>query len=152
MKKYTQYGTLSIIIFIAILAPILIGLFYLNSYSPSEAIALKLVAIVLFVGLLTLYKLTIFISNNNLSFRFGVGWFGKTYQFSEIESCRPIKRSFMGGFGIHWLGSGWLYNVSGFKSIELQFKNSNSIVRIGTNRPEEICALIRKKLSNTIDS
>lgn len=41
------------------------------------------------------------------------------------------------------LPSGWLFNVSGLKAIELRFKHKTSVVRIGTNNPDEISQLIQ---------
>jgi hypothetical protein len=40
------------------------------------------------------------------------------------------------------LSNGWLYSVSGLKAIELQFKNRKSVIRIGTDNPEEIADLV----------
>jgi hypothetical protein len=40
---------------------------------------------------------------------------------------------------------GWLYNVSGFQSIELTFKNNSKTIRIGTDVPEMICAELKTK-------
>ena len=46
------------------------------------------------------------------------------------------------------LPNGWLYNVSGLKSIELSFKDRFSTIRIGTNRPDEISDYITRLINN----
>lgn len=91
------------------------------------------------------------IDKTTISFTFGIGWFGRSYKFSEIQSCKPVRNPWLAGIGIRWMGNGWLYNVSGLKAIELIFKNKKSVVRIGAGIPDEICTLVRKKLSDTTD-
>lgn len=44
--------------------------------------------------------------------------------------------------------NGWLYNVSGLKAIELRFKHKISVVRIGTNNPDEISQLIQSLIGS----
>ena len=67
---------------------------------------------------------------------------GKSYNLSEIESCKPVKNSFLYGWGFHKIPKGWLYNVSGFNAVELIFKNTGKRIRIGTNKPDEITEII----------
>ena len=78
-----------------------------------------------------------------MSFKLGIGLISKSYNISNLKSCKPVTNSPLNGIGIRMLPNGWLYNVTGLKAIELQFKNKKSIVRIGTNRPEEICELVQ---------
>lgn len=146
-KKFTQLGTICIAVFLPILIIEGIVLFKLGVSHDPKFIILCLVWLLLFLCLLTFYKMAITIDNHSIFFKFGIGWFGKTYPLSEIESCEAVKNPILVGIGIRYLGNGWLYNVSGLKAIELRFKNKNSIVRIGTNKPEEICEVIRKKLT-----
>lgn len=148
MKKYTQIGTISIAVFIPLLLIFIIRLFHSGVSLQWESIGLQVLVLVLLVCLLTFYKLTICIDETTISFTFGIGWFGRSYKFSEIKSCEPVKNPWLAGIGIRWMGNGWLYNVSGLKAIKLIFKHKTSIVRIGTNVPKEICALVREKLSN----
>lgn len=143
-KEYTQIGTICIAIFLPILIIKGFLIFKLGVSEKPESIILILIWLLLFLCLLTFYKLTIKISDNSVSFKFGIGWFGKSYQLSEISSCAAVKNSWLAGIGIRWMGNGWLYNVSGLKAIELTFKNKNSVVRIGTDQPEEICEIFQK--------
>ncbi len=146
MKKYTQFGTFCLVIFVPILLILIIRLFMIGISFDPESIGLQALILIIFACLFTFYKLTIFIDEKNVSFKFGIDWFGKSYQFSEIESCEAVKNPILAGIGIRWLGNGWLYNVSGFKAIELTFRNKKSIVRIGTDKPEEITQVIQEKI------
>ncbi len=108
---------------------------------------LGFISILMLLCCLTFYKITIMVSQTQVSFKMGIGLFGKTYQMSDIRQCRSVSNSFIAGVGIKMLPNGWLYNVSGIKAIELQFKSKYSIVRIGTNKPEEISEYIRSILT-----
>jgi hypothetical protein len=89
-------------------------------------------------------KITITITKTTLSFSMGVGLIKKTYPMSDIQSCTPIKNNIINGWGIRRILGGWLYNVSGFQAIELRFKNENKIIRIGTDKPNEVVAEVKK--------
>jgi hypothetical protein len=141
-KKYTQFGTFSVIALLPIL--IVFGILSIKSgiNGSSEFIIMLLVALTFLICLLTFYKLTITVSSTQVSFKMGIGLWCKSYKLSEIASCKPVKNPFFWGIGIRMLPNSWLYNVSGFKAIELKFKNRTSVIRIGTNRPEEISELV----------
>jgi hypothetical protein len=91
-------------------------------------------------------KITITITKTTLSFSMGMGLIKKTYPISDIQSCTPIKNNIINGWGIRRILGGWLYNVSGFQAIELRFKNENKIIRIGTDKPNEVVEEVKKLL------
>lgn len=45
------------------------------------------------------------------------------------------------------ISNGWFYNVSELKAVELQFNNRESIIRIGTNKPDEVSQLIQSLIA-----
>ena len=100
------------------------------------------------------YQLTIIVDSSNVSFKLGIGLVRKSYKISDLKSCKPVTNSALNGIGIRMLSNGWLYNVTGLKAIELQFKNRKSVIRIGTDRPEEISELIQSLIGGdtTIDN
>lgn len=150
-KRFTQFGTFTIIIFSVFITLSIVMLLTVESTNNFGVEIYSILAFVLFVVLLFFYKLVIEIDGTNISFKLGIGIIGKSYKLSEIESCTPVKDSFLNGWGIHKIRKGWLYNVSGFKAIELTFKNTDKVVRIGTNRPEEIAGIVTGLLNSTGD-
>jgi hypothetical protein len=100
------------------------------------------VLIVLQVCMALFYQLTITVTEETVSFRMGIGLIRKSYRICDIQSCNAVQNNLLLGLGIHYFMGGVLYNVSGRKAIELHFKNRNKVVRIGTDRPEEIAKLI----------
>lgn len=149
--KFTQPGTFSV----ALLLPILIFtvvMLILHGFDETPvAIVLIFVIITFVICLLAFYSLTISVSDSRVGFSMGTGMIKKYYPVEEIESCRPVSNPPFYGIGIHWTPDGWLYNVSGRKAIELTFKNRKKI-RIGTDRPEEIAAMINNILGNPAKS
>lgn len=149
-KKYSQFGTFSVIIILPLFL-LFTGMMIKSGLTNSPEFYVFIFAVLTFlVGLLTFYKLTITIDNTNVSFKLGVGLFVKSYKITDIKTCRPVTNPFIYGVGIRMLPNGWLYSVSGLKAIELQFYNKKSVVRIGTNKSEEISQLIQSKIGREI--
>jgi len=147
-KKYTQFGTFSVIILLPLLVFLTVMLFKSGFSSGPESIILLFLSLTFVICLLIFYQLTIIVDDIHVSFRLGIGLVGKSYKISDIKSCRSVTNSVINGIGIRLLRNGWLYNVSGLKAIELQFHNRKSVIRIGTNRPDEICAVIQSIIKN----
>jgi hypothetical protein len=147
-KKYTQFGTFSVIVigFAIILCIVIMVIAGLNDIAPIGIMGFVILTLGFF--LLSFYKLTITIDNTYLRFSLGIGLIAKKYLISDIQSCESVSNNPMYGVGIRKISKGWLYNVSGLKAIEIKFKNSKRIVRIGTDRPDEIA----DKISNMIRS
>ncbi len=146
-KKYTQFGTFSVIIMLPLLLFSSWTLIKSGFPSNPETYILLFVVLTLLLCLLTFYQLTIIIDNTHVSFKLGIGLVQKSYKISDIKSCIPVTNSVISGIGIRLLANGWLYNVSGFNAIELQFINRKSVVRIGTNRPDEIRSHIQSLIN-----
>jgi len=101
------------------------------------------VSLILLLCLLLFYKLTIVIDDKFVTIRLGIGLFWKKYKLTDITDCEMAEWKFSDGVGIRWTSGGWIYSVTGFKGIELNFNNRSS-VRIGTNKSEEISEIINK--------
>jgi len=139
-KKFTHYGTFQIIIL-----GMLLVVFAFKSYNVGlETTGLIYAGLFLLtlVGLLFMYRTVIEIDEFEISFKFGIGLFKRNYQISNLTSCTSVRNSLFSGFGIRRISNGWLYNVSGFKGVELRFVDKKNIIRIGTTRPDEISNIV----------
>ncbi|MBU2575321.1 MAG: hypothetical protein KKH28_14730 [Elusimicrobia bacterium] len=92
--------------------------------------------------------LTVEVDEVSVRFRFGVGWFKKAFRFQDVESARAVRNSWLCGWGIHYIGKGWLYNVSGLDAVELKLKNGKT-ARIGTDEPHLLETEIRRRLTSS---
>jgi len=151
-KKITQFGTFTVIILCVLLIVFAISLINHGFSADQETYLYAVLVLTFTVCLLTFYKLTIIVDNTTVSFKLGIGLLGKSYEISEIKSCKPVKNLWIYGVGIRKLPNGWLYNVSGLKAIELRFKDSTKVIRIGTDRPDEIAEVIKDLIGTELES
>jgi uncharacterized membrane protein len=139
MKNYqhTQFGSAIVLGNGAIgFAMLLIA-----AFSPHPALYLLVGAVVLLVGAL-FSTLTIAIENGMLRASFGPGLINKKVRLGEIASVRPVPVRWWYGWGIHVTPHGWLYNVSGWKAVEITLRNGRRFC-LGTDEPEDLLKAIQ---------
>lgn len=100
-------------------------------------------------GLLyTFRSLTVFIEDDHLNIKFG-GWLNlKQLKLSFIDSAEPKRMSPLSGWGIHFVGDGWLYNVYGLDAVKVTLKDGKNIY-IGTDEPEALCEAIHSAIKES---
>ena len=99
--------------------------------------AVLAVLLMLVVALTLFHSLSVEISGSELIVSFGIGFPRFTYQLSQIREARVVRSPWYYGWGIHMTPRGWLYNVSGFLSVEIVFVDGRRI-RIGTDEPNAL--------------
>lgn len=143
-KSFTQIGTFSILILVP--SALFFLALLLNSYSEgkSNLIFEWSMFSIFFLCALTFYRIKITVSETYISFKMGIGLMQKRYKVANLKSSTPVSNSMLNGIGIRLLSNGWLYNVSGFQAVELQFTHKNSVVRIGSDKAKEVSAAIEE--------
>jgi hypothetical protein len=81
--------------------------------------------------------LTITIEDGLLRASFGPGLIQKKVNLAEIASVRPIPVRWWYGWGIRLTPDGWLYNVSGWKAVEITLRDGRRFC-LGTDEPEDL--------------
>jgi hypothetical protein len=140
MKNYqhTQFGSAIVLGGGAIgFAMLLIA-----AFSSHPARSLLVGAVVLLVGAL-FSTLTIVIEEGTLRASFGPGLIRKKVRLADIASVRPIPVRWWYGWGIHLTPHGWLYNVSGWKAVEIALRNGRRFC-LGTDEPENLLKAIQE--------
>lgn len=90
----------------------------------------------------TMRSLTVTVDNTFVELQFG-GWLtAKRILLSDVLECTITRTNLLSGWGIHYTGDGWLYNVYGLDAVELVLKDGTKIL-IGTDEPSELSAAIR---------
>jgi hypothetical protein len=148
VKKFTQFGTFTVLILGPLFVISLVLAFTLGSSDMMGKLIAGVVALTMGICLLIFYKLTIIIDDTHLSFKLGFGIVSRKFPLASIKECNSVRNSPLTGIGIRLYSNGWLYNVSGLGAIELTFKNKKTRIRIGTDRPDEIAELVSRKLGN----
>ena len=115
-----------------------VALFFLARVSP---FAFGIVLLV-FLGF---GALAVSIDHSHIVIRFGVppllGWFRKRVSLDTVQDYRTVRNSWLHGFGIRYIGNGWLYNVAGLDAVELRLTNGRRL-RVGTDEPNVLAAAI----------
>lgn len=130
--KHTQIGYV-------IIVSILIG--------AGVAITLNVPLLLLIIGIFGVLfsTLTVSVEGEDVRLWFGPGFINKQFLLEDIEFCQ-ITKAKCWSWGIHgWPGKAWLYNVSGFRSVELKMKNGMKYY-IGTDEPEALEKAIREAI------
>ncbi|MFC2009145.1 hypothetical protein ACFLUT_03730 [Chloroflexota bacterium] len=103
-----------------------------------------LVVLVLLIAAMIVYSsLTVTISDDTLEVRYGPGLIRRQYQLADVVSSRAVRNPFHYGWGTRLTPHGWLYNVSGFDAVEVEFRTGKK-VRIGTDEPQTLDAAIQE--------
>ncbi|MGB8657651.1 MAG: hypothetical protein WCE90_07685 [Candidatus Zixiibacteriota bacterium] len=150
--KKTQTGWIVILSFI----PVLLFLSWIIYYQevvgkpfgdkPAPS-SLYLGLIVFFLLLLALFStLTVTGFPTYLEIRYGAGLFRKKFEYQDIRSCSIQKNHWFYGWGVRKIPGGWLFNVCGSMSVQLDMKNGK-MYRIGTDEPEKLVEFIKSRLS-----
>ena len=84
--------------------------------------------------LFILWSMTIQITTTHIRHWFGLGFWKKESPLADIQDIALSKSAWYSGYGIRFVGKGWLYNVSGFDRIELHMK-TNKVIYLGTDDP-----------------
>ena len=147
----TQPGTFirimtgSWVVFFGVLAGVMLAL-----GEKEAAIVLGLITVMLAVinGIVfaLFHSLTVRVSLSDIALSFGVGLIRKQFPIGDISGASIVQNRWYNGFGIRKIRGGWLYNVSGFDAIEIQFKNKRKY-RIGTNQPKELLAAVESAIT-----
>lgn len=143
MSKYYERTQMGYVI-TSLLAIVMFILLY---YMVSSGFNFILIGIFLVIGvcLKIFSSLTVSIDDETLKISFGSGIIEKEFYLKEIESSKIVKNRLYYGWGIHITPKGWLYNVSGFYSVQIKMKSGKRYL-IGTDEPEKLKAVIEKSI------
>jgi hypothetical protein len=131
--KRTQIGWLMILV---------LGVVTLIVVASGASLA---VAAILAACLVLFPTLTVEGTERGLDVRFGPGLVRRRISWADIRAARPVRNTWLAGWGIRWIGSGWMYNVSGLDAVELSLASGRTF-RIGTDDPRGLHAFIAAHL------
>ncbi len=150
--KHTQIGYLMLVVTLAVLA--LFAWMYITAraeppsyYSGTNFLVTAIMVFILFL-LASFTTLTASIDENYLRIKFGYGIFARKFALNQIVSVQAVKNRWYYGWGIRlWLWPKmWIYNVSGFDTVEITMKNGK-VYRIGTDVSSELEIAMKQSIS-----
>ncbi|PKG33199.1 MAG: hypothetical protein CW742_04230 [Methanoregula sp.] len=135
--EHTQRGT---VIIGAVSAAIVLSL-AISIFAGFFWVTGMVVAILVFL-LAIMSTLTVSVESDRLRIWFGpIRLVRKEWLLSEIVSATDVTNAWYFGWGIRWTPGGPLYNVSGFKAVEVLLVSGKRF-RIGTDEPDALIAAI----------
>jgi hypothetical protein len=143
--KYEHTQKAGLPFYFALATSFIVGAIICTDVIPSVGIILFVIFLLLFL-LLMMYALTVTIDDTHIRVRFGPGVFFKKFPLAEITEIGPKYKTYFWGWGIRWYPGGWLYNIAGFDSVEIIFKNGKK-TRIGTDEPQQLAEAIRRAIT-----
>ena len=105
---------------------------------PLTTTPFLLISSLFVVVALLFYRMRVIVWSDKILISFGVGLIWKAIEIAKVENIEVVKNPFYFGWGIRMIPKGTMYNISGTRAIELHFKDTNRIVRIGSKNPEQL--------------
>jgi hypothetical protein len=138
--KHTQIGWAMIVI-----GGVVIAYAALRGFG-TPAMWIALVGVAAIVALFS--TLTVTADDDAIEARFGPGIVRRRLPWSQIRTARLVRNHWLAGLGIRWIGSGWMFNVSGRDALELELANGRRF-RIGTDDPAGLHRVVATRLTET---
>ena len=112
--------------------------------SPGPAkVVTGVVLVILLLFIFLFWSLTVVVTSDRLTVWFGFGVIRRVFRIEDIRDSRIVRNPWYYGWGIRLTPHGWLFNVSGFDAVELEFKNHRKF-RIGTDEPHQLLTAIQQ--------
>jgi hypothetical protein len=138
------------ILLLSFMIPIHVLFFYLYFFQigdkPIGFTGFLLFNILFIAADLLLYKMKSEVSKSAINISFGIGIIRKSIPINNIEEIRVVENPWYYGWGIRIIPNGTLYNIGGFKALELKLKNTTRIIRIGTDNQNNLKSEIEKRI------
>jgi len=121
------------------------------AFGPRSALPITIsVAVLLLISGVLFSSLTVEVSDGELRFHFGPGFWRKRFALSEIVGADVTRSSAWEGWGIRITPRGMLYNVSGKEAVEVHLRSGQRF-RIGTDEAEVLAEALRRAISMGAD-
>lgn len=145
----TQFGWMITLLLIMVLISMTLSYSFKLGQNPVSTNGLLIVGGILFLALLSFYRLKILVLDKTIYLTYGIGLIRIKIKPENITELKEVKIPFYLGLGIRFTPSGMLYNIQGPKAIKLTFTKGKRVrtVKIGTPEPDALIAVIKKEFS-----
>ncbi len=151
MIKYRkfQFGWVIAVIYIIIIVWMTLAFIYQWGNNPLDKYG-YIFFMILFGGILSaFYGITVIVTDKHLLIRFGIGFYTKKIDLSKIKSVTVLKYPVYYGYGIRFVPSGVLYNVSGRYAVEIRLKDKKQVIQIGSDDTDNLKLAIETGIAQT---
>ena len=142
----TQFGWMITLLLLMVLISMTLSYSFKLGQNPVSTNGLLIVGGILFLALLSFYRLKILVRDKTIYLTYGIGLIRIKIKPENITELKEIKIPFYLGLGTP---NGVLYNIQGPKAFKLTFTKGKRVrtVKIGTPEPDALIAVIKKEFS-----
>jgi hypothetical protein len=112
---------------------------------PTMVFMVGLIALLIWI-ILIMRRLRVQVNPVAVQVTFGTGWPQRMIPLAEIASCQAVRLSPWTGYGMRYIGRGWMFNIEGRDAVELALKNGSRF-RIGTDEPAQLVQALQPLLT-----
>jgi hypothetical protein len=100
-----------------------------------------LVFVAIAIVLLVAGRLTVVVTDAEVSAAFGLGWPHRRIALDEVTEVQRVRIRWFHGWGIRKVPGGSMFNTAGWDAVELK-RSTGGVFWIGTDQPEELLAAL----------
>lgn len=135
----------------AIFIPILVFFYLAYRYqwgnNPMDLGGYIVLQVILATCILLFFRMKVVVDESHIKISYGIGLISKKIKINTISGLKIVRNPwYCYGWGLHFIPHGMIYNISGKNTVELNFKNSKEIIRIGAAYPQELKNAIEANL------
>ena len=144
---HTQYGYTGLLTTVFMAAVTWTTLQSVSEEEESAWVGLLMVMFVISLVAITFWfsKLSVTVAQGEVVTSFGLGKPHRAIPLSNVVGVHQVRNSWIQGWGIRKIASGWMYNVWGLDAVELELA-SGDVFRIGTDEPDKLSTAISLSL------
>ena len=144
MIVYQHTQSTNLWVFLVLAVDLLV---FISVAAASVGIALLWVPIAAasLVAIRAFSRLTVEVTDEELSAHFGGSWPRRRIKLVEITAVERVRNSWWRGFGIRKIAKGWMWNVWGLDGVELRLVSGKRF-RVGTDEPDALEAVLAVRI------
>jgi hypothetical protein len=139
-----QNGSWILVLLIAALIPILV--IYTGSSDEEWTIGTSIFILFMIAVAWLFFRLKTEIYSDHIRLSFGIGVISKNIELNRVKSVERVRNKWYYGWGIRFIGKGWLWNIWGLDAVELTFNDKKSVFRIGSQEADILKNRIEQQL------
>ena len=90
-------------------------------------------------------RMTVVVDATEVVVTMGWGWPKRRIPLADVAGVARVRNDWWRGWGIRRVPRGWMYNVAGRDTVELELRAGN-VFRIGTDDPDGLLAAVQSAL------
>jgi hypothetical protein len=135
--KQTQLGGFGLVVLLVALVLFVAAVVIDREASTLfDLVVLAVMTAALVVGVV-FSRLSVVVTNDRVIASFAFGWPRRVIEIADVAAVRRVANSRWHGLGIRRIPGGWMHNVWGFDTVQLEFA-SGEVFSIGTVEPDAL--------------